>query len=280
MFELPEIANFAKQFNETLKGKKIKESSLGNKPHKFVWYNRTHKEFAKLTKGKKIGQTYSKGKWLFIPLEPGYVLLFGEGGGKLLYNPPSTKMPKTYHLYLFFTDDSFLTFITQMWGAMELYKKGEEQKRQYVKDMRLTPIDKKFTFEYFSNLIDSLIEEKKRSVKGLLTQDQLIPGLGNAIAQDILFKARLNPKFPISKLDKNKRKKLYREIISTVDEVIKMGGRYDEVDLHGNSGGYVRILDKNALGKPCPACGSKIERIQYLGGMCYFCPACQPTVKS
>ena len=285
MFELPEIVNFAKQFNETLKGKTIKEGSLGNKPHKFVWYNRTHEEFEKLTKGKKIGETKAKGKWLFISLEPGYVLLFGECGGKLLYNPPDAnptganppdvKMPKTYHLYLIFTDDSFLSFTTQMWGAMELYKKGEEQKRELVKGMRTTPIEKAFTFSYFSNLIDSLLKEGKRSVKGLLTQDQLIPGLGNAIAQDIFFKARLNPKFPISELDKNKRKKLYEEIISTVDEVIKKGGRYDEVDLHNNPGGYVRILDKNALGKPCPVCGKNIEKMQYLGGTCYFCPVCQ-----
>jgi formamidopyrimidine-DNA glycosylase len=275
MFELPEIANFAKQFNETLKGKVIKEGSLGNKPHKFVWYNRTHEEFKKLTKGKKIGKVHSKGKWLFIPLEPGYVLLFGECGGKLLYNPPEAKIPKTYHLYLIFADDSFLTFTTQMWGAMELYKKGDEQKRQYVKDMRLTPVEKKFTFEYFSNLIDSLLSEKKRSIKGLLTQDQLIPGLGNAIAQDILFKARLNPKFPISELNKIKRKKLYNEIIATVNEVIEKGGRYDETDLYNNPGGYVRILDKNTLEKPCPVCGKNIEKMQYLGGTCYFCPVCQ-----
>jgi len=162
-----------------------------------------------------------------------------------------------------------------MWGAMELYEKGEEKNRKYVKDMRVTPIENKFTFEYFSNLIDSLLSDKKRSVKGLLTQDQLIPGLGNAIAQDILFKARLNPKFPISELDKNKRKKLYNKIIATVRDAIEKGGRYDETDLYGNPGGYVRILDKNTVGKPCPVCGKKIEKMQYLGGTCYFCPACQ-----
>jgi formamidopyrimidine-DNA glycosylase len=141
--------------------------------------------------------------------------------------------------------------------------------------MRVTPVEKEFTFEYFSNLIDSLLSEKKRSVKGLLTQNQLIPGLGNAIAQDILFKARLNPKFPISELDKNKRKKLYKEILSTVEEAIKKGGRYDETDLYNNHGGYIRILDKNTVGKPCPVCGKVIEKIQYLGGACYFCPVCQ-----
>jgi formamidopyrimidine-DNA glycosylase len=67
-----------------------------------------------------------------------------------------------------------------MWGAMELYELGQEQERQYVKGMRPTPIEPNFTFEYFSTFIDSLLEGEKRSVKGLLTQDQLIPGLDNA----------------------------------------------------------------------------------------------------
>jgi formamidopyrimidine-DNA glycosylase len=143
--------------------------------------------------------------------------------------------------------------------------------------MKVTPIEKEFSFKYFSNLIDSLLKEGKRSVKELLTQDQLIPGLGNAITQDILFKARLNPKFPISELDESKRKKLHDEIIARVNEVIEKGGRYDETDLYNNTGRYVRILDKNAFSNPCPVCGKNIEKMQYLGGTCYFCPVCQPT---
>ena len=48
MFELPEVTVLAKQINKTLKGKTIKKGSLGNSPHKFVWYNRTHEEFEEL----------------------------------------------------------------------------------------------------------------------------------------------------------------------------------------------------------------------------------------
>ena len=53
------------------------------------------------------------------------------------------------------------------------------------------------------------------------------------------------------------------------------GGRNDEVDLLGNPGGYVRIMDSRAAGQPCPKCGRTVEKIQYLGGACYFCPKCQ-----
>jgi formamidopyrimidine-DNA glycosylase len=275
MFELPEFATLAKQINATLRGKTIRRGQLGNSPHKFVWYNRSHDEFERLTAGKVIGEAWAKGKWLFVPLEPGYLMLLGECGGKVLYHPEGAKVPKKYHLYLTFDDGSFLTATTQMWGAMELYERGEEQNRQYVKGMKTTPVEPEFTFEYFCALIEELVTGKKRSVKALLTQDQIIPGLGNAIVQDILFRARLHPRHPIAELDAGQRQSLYEAIRGTVGEVMEQGGRYDEWDLYNQRGGYTRVMDKNAVGRPCPECGGAIEKTQYLGGACYFCPNCQ-----
>jgi formamidopyrimidine-DNA glycosylase len=275
LFELPEFITLAKQANETLEGKIIAEGRLGNSPHKFVWYNRKPEEFAALTAGKRVGRAVSRAKWLFVPLEPGYVLLLGECGGKVLYHVPGAKLPDKYHLLLHFKDGSSLTAMTAMWGAMELYEAGKEQDRHYIKDMRTTPADPAFTFDYFSTLIDEVLTGEKRSVKGLLTQDQLIPGLGNAIAQDILFRACLHPRRSLADLDAGQRRDLYAAILDTVREVTGKGGRNDETDLYGKPGGYVRIMDSHAAGKPCPECGRKVEKMQYLGGACYFCPQCQ-----
>jgi formamidopyrimidine-DNA glycosylase len=275
MFELPEHVTLARQLSETVTGKQIREGHLGNSPHKFVWYNRKPDEFASLTAGKCLGEAYAKGRWLFIPANPGYVLVFGECGGKILYHPSEAQIPKKYHLVIIFEDGSALSAMTQMWGAMELYEKGRELDRQYIRDMRTIPIDAEFTFDYFTHLIDECIQKEKRSVKGLLTQDQLIPGLGNSIAQDILFKAGLHPRHPIDGLSETERKQLYNAVQEVVAEAISQGGRNDEYDLFGNPGGYIRILDKDAAGQPCPRCGTLVEKMQYLGGTCYYCPRCQ-----
>jgi formamidopyrimidine-DNA glycosylase len=275
MFELPEILTLARQINETLTGKIIQKGSLGNSPHKFVWYNQTHADFEELTRGKQIGVAAAKGRWLLVPFDPGYTLVLGELGGKVRYHPEGTPLPEKYHLCIAFNDGSFLTATTQMWGAYELYAAGMEQERQYIKDMKTTPVDIGFTFDYFSDLIDALILGEKRSVKSLLTQDQLIPGLGNAIAQDILFNAGLHPRHPLAELDRNQRRQLFEAIIKTVNEAIVRGGRNDEEDLFGNSGQYLRLMDKKAVGRPCPACGGLVVKIQYLGGSCYYCPRCQ-----
>lgn len=284
MFELPEYVTIAKQLTETVTGKQIREGHLGNSPHKFVWYNREPDEFERLIAGKCLGRAYSKGRWLFIPANPGYVLVFGECGGRILYHPSEAQIPKKYHLLIVFEDGSapeegvrstYLSAMTQMWGAMELYEQGQELHRQYIRDMRPTPLDAEFSFDYFSKLIDDCVRQEKRSVKGLLTQDQLIPGLGNSIAQDIMFRAKLHPRHLIDGLSREQRKELYDAIQKVLSEAIRQGGRYDEYDLFGHPGGYVRVMDKDAVGKPCPQCGARIEKMQYLGGACYYCPTCQ-----
>jgi formamidopyrimidine-DNA glycosylase len=275
MFELPEYTTLARQMNETLAGKTVQRGMLGNSPHKFVWYNRKPDEFEKLTRGKHVGSARVRGRWLMLDLEPGYRLLLGECGGRVLYHVPEAVLPEKYHLFLTFTDGSALTLMTAMWGAMELYEAGKELERQYIKDMRTTPVDPKFTFKYFNTLIDELLQGPKRSIKSLLTQDQLIPGLGNAIAQDIMFNARLHPRHALMDLMPGQRRDLFAAIVDTVREVTKKGGRNDEFNLFGKPGGYIRIMDSNAAGKPCPECGHTIEKIQYLGGACYFCFKCQ-----
>jgi len=276
MFELPELIHLARQLNETVQGKTVQAGSLGNSPHKFVWYNRSPDEFAALTGGRRVGEARPKGRWLFVPLEPGYVLVLGEIGGRLLYHHAGVALPKKYHLALTFTDGSSLTATTQMWGAMELYEQGKEHEREYIQGMRPTPCEPEFTEAYFDHLLDELVQGEKRSVKSLLTQDQLIPGLGNASAQDIMFRSRLHPRRPLSTLTRDERHGLYRAILETVQQIAAAGGRCDEADLFGRPGGYVRLMDRNAPGRPCPACGGRVEKMAYLGGSCYFCPNCQP----
>ena len=90
MFEIPEYVILARQMAESLSGKRIANGTLGNSPHKFVWYNRKPDEFASIVKGKTIGVADSRGRWLFIPIQPGYILVFGECGGKIILHEPGS----------------------------------------------------------------------------------------------------------------------------------------------------------------------------------------------
>jgi formamidopyrimidine-DNA glycosylase len=297
VFELPESTVIAAQMNDVLPGRVVASGHLGNAPetpvgrelagrrgaprpapHKFVWYDRTDEEFAALTVGLTAGRAWAEGKWLFLTLDPGRVLLLGEWGGRVGYHAAGEPLPARYHVWLEYTDGSSLVATTQMWGGVHLCEAGREHEVKYVKDMRPTPVDATFDQTSFIALVAAAQLDGKRSVKGLLTQDQLIPGLGNAIAQDIMFRARLHPRRDLRTLDDAEVGGLYAAITGTVRDVIAAGGRYDERDLYGRPGGYVRVMDAKAVGRPCPSCGAPIEKISYLGGACYFCPVCQPLI--
>jgi len=274
MFELPEYMHLAAQIQERVSGKTVQEGTLGNSPHKFVWHNRSPEEFAELVRGRTVGAPRVRGRFLMVDLHPGYVLALGECGGRILLNEAGAAWPAKYHLSLTFTDRSFLTVTTQMWGAMELHEAGTEMDGPYTRNMRPTPVDPDFTSEYLFALIHSE-DCGNRSAKGLLTQDQLIPGLGNAIAQDILFEARLHPKHPVRALSQEEVGTLHGIIVARVADVAGKGGRNDELDLFGDPGGYGRVMDRGAIGSPCPRCAGEVRKIQYLGGACYFCSRCQ-----
>ena len=275
MFEIPEYQTIARQMSESMTGRRIAEGRLGNSPHKFVWDNLKPDEFSARVKGKTIGNASTRGRWLFVPLERGFILVFGECGGRIQLQRSESQFPKKHHLLLVFEDGSGLSATTRMWGAMELHEKGKERQREYIRGMRTTPTEAGFTARYLVELAKEAIANGKTTVKAILTQDQLIPGLGNAIAQDIMFNARLHPKQPLEDLDTGDLKVLHQAIVKTLKVAIRLGGRNDEYDLHGNVGRYIRPMDKNAAGRPCPACGTRIEKIAYLGGACYFCPNCQ-----
>lgn len=275
MFELPETLTLTRQMSETVAGRVVRTGLLGNSPHKFVWYNRTHDEFTAMTRGLQTGQASDRGRWMFLPLGERRMLVFGECGGRLLFHPEGAARPAKYHLMLEFEDGSVLSMTTQMWGAMELFEDGAENDRQYIRGMKTTPVDPGFTEGYLRELVEELKAAGRRSVKGLLTQDQLIPGLGNSIAQDIMFAANLHPKRMIDTLDDTDLTRLHASITGTVATAAERGGRDDETDLYGKPGGYARVMHSKAAGRPCPRCGTTVERIQYLGGACYFCPSCQ-----
>jgi formamidopyrimidine-DNA glycosylase len=226
-------------------------------------------------KGCRVGHPHAEGKWLFVPLEPGYVLLLGEWGGRILCHEPPAEPPAKYHLYLAFEDGSAFSATTQMWGGVGLFEQGSEWDYEYVRNLRTQPNSPEFTWEYFVGLAEESRAAKKRSVKGLLTQEGFVPGVGNAIAQDIMFRARLDPRRDLAELSAEQLRALYDETVMTVAEVTAAGGRSDERDLFGKPGGYARIMHAKAAGRPCPVCGTPIEKLQYLGGACYLCPTCQ-----
>ena len=71
-----------------------------------------------------------------------------------------------------------------------------------------SPLSKEFDEAYFEEL--SLANElQKLSVKAFLATEQRIPGLGNGVLQDILWKAKLHPKRKMNTLSGEEKAVMY-----------------------------------------------------------------------
>lgn len=277
MIELPEAAALVRQMNAELSGKQIMQAVCGASPHKFAFFNRSANEYGPILCGKTYTGGIQRGAWMYLTLEPGWVLVLGELAGHVRYFVDAANAPHKHQLLLTFNDGSALAVILAMWGAVQLVPQVELAafQQQTEPHRSLDPLGNDFTFDYFRGLLTDPVEYETKSVKAFMISKPGLRGVGNGCLQDILFRARLHPRRRIKDLTAQEQRDLYDCVRTTLTEMVRLGGRDLERDLYQCPGGYPNQLDSRSLGMPCPVCATPIEKIAYLGGTSYFCPTCQ-----
>jgi formamidopyrimidine-DNA glycosylase len=275
MIELPEALVIANQMNEAIAGKQIASAMRGNAPHKFAFYTRSAEEYAEILKDRRIGPARGHGGLILIPAELEYLLALGGGGERIALHRDEKTLPKKHQLLLHFTDGGYLTVTVQGWGAAMLLHDSEVPDHPWVGKPGISPLSDAFTYEYFEGRFSELKENDPSSVKFFVISKPGVWGVGNGCLQDILFRARIHPRRRTLDLSEGERRALHVSIRDTLRQMVALGGRDGEIDLYGQPGGYKRMLSSETAGRPCPECGTPIEKIQYLGGASYFCPKCQ-----
>lgn len=275
MIELPEASLIAHQITTELAGKRIASAMRGNTPHKFAFYNRSPEEYAEILKGRRMGTAYDLGSLIIANVEPDYALMLGFGGERILYHESESSLPKKHHLLLHFEGDTYLSVTVQGWGFAQLWLQSEVLDQPCCSHGKPSPLSENFTLEYFDSLFGELEPEDPRSAKLFMISKPGILGIGNGYLQDILFRARLHPRHRVRELSLTEKKDLYTATRETIQQALALDGRDTEFDLHNRPGRYQRIMVNRSVGKPCPTCGTPIEKAQYLGGAVYYCPSCQ-----
>jgi formamidopyrimidine-DNA glycosylase len=275
VIELPEALVIARQMSDVLKGRRIASGVRGNTPHKFAFYSRSPEEYAAILAGKTLGEATGHGSAILAAVEPDYVLGLGVGGERILFHQDESTLPKKYQLLLHFEDDTYLTVTVQGWGAAWLLHRSEIADHPHLGKEGVSPLSQAFTWEYFRGLFGALAAGDPRSAKYFIISEPGIWGVGNGCLQDMLFRARVHPRRRAVDIVGRERRALYRAIRETLRQMVDLSGRDSEYDLYNRPGGYRRVLNSKSVGRPCPECGTPIEKSQYLGGAVYFCPGCQ-----
>ncbi len=100
-----------------------------------------------------------------------------------------------------------------------------------------------------------------------------LSAIGNAYADEVLFAAGIHPKTPCTRLDAERRGRLFDAIRGVIAWGIDEVGRAGR-PLEDKVRDHVKV--RNRLGEPCPVCGTTIRRVGVLGYDSFFCPRCQP----
>lgn len=125
------------------------------------------------------------------------------------------------------------------------------------------------TFEVFKTRISTL----RRQIKPLLLDQSFLAGVGNIYADESLFKAGIHPLAPVNLLSNTDLERLHGAVSSVLSEAVEANGA--NIDGVFKEGGFM-VSVYGRTGRPCPRCGSKIEKIRVGQRGTHFCPVCQP----
>ena len=117
---------------------------------------------------------------------------------------------------------------------------------------------------------------ENHTVKRALTDPRLFSGIGNAYSDEILHRARLSPAKWTSRLTEEEIDRLYRATRDTLEE---WTGRFVAEAAKAFPEKVTAFRDGMAVhgryGKPCPDCGSPVQRIVYAENESNYCATCQ-----
>ena len=271
--ELPEILNISKQLDSTVKDKTINNVGLGSRCSGLIKLgmcnlDKRKDEIVNAT----INSVQTKGKWIFLEFNNDRFLMLGELIGKLLYHRNDSELPKNYHVLFEFDDNTSLSFQSSLYGFLEIVTPEQLKMHKYAGNIGISPDDKNFTWLYFTDVLSG---KENRPVKSLLGLQSDISGLGNVYINDILYEAKLHPKKKAAELADYEKKKVYKTITDIINSAIELKGSTQEVDLFGQPGKYIRIMDKESTNKECKRCGTRIIKMNILGSSSYLCPNCK-----
>jgi formamidopyrimidine-DNA glycosylase len=270
MPELPEVTNLARQMDKELKGRRIATMDVAQPK----CLNMPADDFRRLVEGTHVGSVTARGKWAFLHLDPGATLLLNLGmGGDALFHAAGAPLPENRQVAMLFEDGASLSLHFWWFGYVHAVRTANLASHAMTATLGMDPLsEQEFSRDAFEEL---LVHKKRSAVKTILVDQKNIAGIGNVYIQDILFAARVHPLRTAGDLLPDERTALYDAIRSQLQHALDLGGLAYEKDLYGEPGHFTDFLVGYREGKPCPACGTPVQKIRTGSTTSFICPHCQ-----
>jgi formamidopyrimidine-DNA glycosylase len=119
----------------------------------------------------------------------------------------------------------------------------------------------------------ALLAQERAQLKGVLTTQSVIAGIGNAYSDEILHAAHLSPFAIAARLTEAQVSTLYAAMRSTLSDAVSrsVGQRAATLKSEKRSGLAVHAR----TGLPCPVCGDTVREVSFADKSLQYCPTCQ-----
>ena len=256
MPELPDVEHFRRMFARGAVGRRIAEVVVTDPG---ILRDVTAPELDRALRGHRFLEPERRGKWLIGWTDgPALVLHFGMTGDILWTPDPGGRHPHDRVIVVLDQGELRYRNMRKLGGVWLASDRGEADELLSGLGPDALRLGRKEFLE--------LLETRRGRVKAALLDQSFIAGIGNLLADEVLWRARIHPARRIDDLSAEERVSLFRELRSVIRQTVD---RYPE---------GLRFRWSNARGRPavrCPRCRTEIARTVVAGRSTYLCPTCQ-----
>ena len=138
-----------------------------------------------------------------------------------------------------------------------------------IASLGIDPLSAAFTVDALAGLL----KDERRLIKGVLRDQGVIAGIGNAYSDEILHAARMSPYKTASKLTADEVAALHDIAVSTLTEAVERSRGLPLSELKGEKKSGLRVHGRK--GEACPVCGDTIREVSFSDSALQYCPTCQ-----
>ncbi len=131
--------------------------------------------------------------------------------------------------------------------------------------------------DFTPDTLAGLLAGRRTQVKGVLRDQRIIAGIGNAYSDEVLHAARMSPFKIAASMTSDDVATLYDAIKTTLTEAVERSAGLAAADLKGEKKSGLRVHGRT--GEECPVCGDTIKEVSFADSALQYCPTCQTAGK-
>jgi DNA-formamidopyrimidine glycosylase len=127
--------------------------------------------------------------------------------------------------------------------------------------------------DFTTEALAAILKERRTQIKGVLRDQHIIAGIGNAYSDEVLHAAKMSPYKLASSFTPEDVATLHAAIVNTLRDAVERSAGLAAADLKGEKKTGLRVHGKT--GQPCPVCGDTIREVSFADSSLQYCPTCQ-----